>query len=284
MVFPEATLAGSGSDSQSSIDEALSTIRNAARERQLFVLFGANTWLSSVKKPANWMLVIGPDGQDLLRYEKLYDNHRAAMPGVFEVDGVRCSAAICADRWLRGVVEIPIQNGAQVSFELSNNFADEWVAPYEWYWNTPLAMRNTVWSIFANAANEKAGVATKRIPSDLKHGHSAIISPSGSLAAATRSDTEEFVVADIELAAATRAEATARAAHPALRQFWDAGLALQRGESIRATDFKPLPCEKADIAIAAAPVVDDLSRIVEFIRDARRKQADVVVFPARRGE
>ena len=75
------------------------------------------------------------------------------MPGVFLVDGVPCSTAICADRWLRGVVEIPIQQGAQIFFELSNNYACEWVAPYEWYWNAPQARRNTVWSIFCNSGN-----------------------------------------------------------------------------------------------------------------------------------
>ena len=277
-VFPEAALSGSGGDSQELVDEAVEAIRRAARERKVHVVFGAHTWLPSVRKNANWMLAISPDGRDLLRYEKLYDNHRATMPGVFAVDGVPCSTMICADRWLRGVVEIPIQQGAQISFELSNNYACEWVAPYEWLWNAPLALRNTVWSIFANAANQAPGVASS--PAGLKHGHSAIIAPDGRIVAASRSDTEDLVIADLEIAQATRAEALARASHPALRAFWEAGLKLHCGEAIGSPSFKPLKSAERDITLAVAPVTGDVLSIEAMIRKARERKADLVAFPA----
>ena len=161
-VFPERALTGSGSERQDLVDEAVDAIRDAVQAQRINVVFGAHTWLPSIKTNGNWMLALGPDGRDLLRYEKLYNNHRATMPGVFAVDGVPCGTAICADRWLRGVVEIPIQQGAQVHFELSNNYACEWVAPYGWYWNAPLAVRNTVWSVVANSANQVSGVAASR--------------------------------------------------------------------------------------------------------------------------
>jgi predicted amidohydrolase len=277
-VFPEASLAGRGSEDPKTVDEAVEAIRRAAHESGINVLFGANTQLRSIGKTGNWMLAIGPDGRDVFRYEKLYDNHRAAMPGVFALDGVPCSTMICADRWLRGVVELPIQQGAQISLELSNNFACEWVPPYEWYWNVPLALRNTVWSVFANAANEIAGKAPS--PAELKHGHSAIITPDGRVLAAAHSDTEELVIADLEIAQATRTEAQARAAHPALRPFWEAGLKLQRGEAIEAPAFKPLKSAEADITLAVAPAVGDLARIEAMIREARVRKADVIAFPA----
>jgi predicted amidohydrolase len=278
-VFPEAALTGSGSDQQTLVDEAVDKIRQAARERSVNALFGAQTLVKSLGKNANWMMAIAPDGRDLLRYEKLYDNHRAAMPGVFAIDGVPSSTMICADRWLRGVVEIPIQQGAQINFELSNNFACEWVPAYEWYWNVPLALRNTVWSVFANAANEVSGTAPS--PAELKHGHSAIIAPDGRIVAASRGDTEDLVVGDIDLAEATRTEAQARAAHPALRPFWEAGLKLQRGETIKPASFKPLNSTEADIALAVAPVRGDLAPIEAAIRQAHAQKADLVAFPAR---
>src|SRR5262245_14968204 len=160
------------------------------------------------------------------------------MPGVFLIDGVPCSTAICADRWLRGVVEIPIQQGSQIFFELSNNYACEWVEPYGWYWNAPLARRNTVWSIFCNSGNEASG---KEAPPDhLKHGHSAILAPDGRILAATTSDDEQLVIADLEMSQATRAMALARGAQPALRPFWEAGIKLQQGEKVSAAEFKPL--------------------------------------------
>jgi predicted amidohydrolase len=277
-VFPEAALSGSGGEQQNLVDEAVDKIRAAAREHSINIMFGAQTFLPSLGKNANWMLAIAPDGRDLFRYEKLYDNHRATMPAVFSIDDTPCSTMICADRWLRGVVEIPIQQGAQISFELSNNFACEWVPAYEWYWNVPLALRNTVWSVFANAANKASGVASS--PAELKHGHSAIIAPDGRVIAASRVDTEDLIIADIELAQATRSEALARASHPALRSFWEAGLKLQRGEAIKPATFKPLKSADTEITLAVAPVTNDLAQIEASIRMARAQNADLVAFPA----
>lgn len=194
-VFPEGVLRGQGGDDQTIVSEAVETIRRAARQSRIYVVFGGFTYLPHLKKDANWMLVLSPEGRDLFRYEKLYDNHRAAMPGVFRIDGIPCNAMICADRWLRGVEEIPIQAGAQISFELSRNFAAEWVAPFGWYWYVPRAMRNNAWVIFANAGNKVSGVPDNPSePHELRHGHSAIIAPDGRIAAAAQDDKEAIVV------------------------------------------------------------------------------------------
>ncbi len=230
-VFPEGALRGIDGDQTAGVEQAVSAIQQAAREEKLFVVFGGSTYSPKLKRDANWMRVIGPDGREVFRYEKLYDNHHAAMPGVFHIDGIPCSAMICADRWLRGVEEIPIQQGAQISFELSCNFASEWVAPFGWYWYVPRALRNNVWVVFANTGNKVSGVSDDpAAPRELRHGHSAIIAPDGRIAAAARDDVETIVVADLDLSQATRATALARAAHPALRQFWEAGVKLQSGQ------------------------------------------------------
>ena len=278
-VFPERALTGTGGEHQEKVNEAVEAIGRAARERGIYVVSGAHTWLPSIKRNGNWMFALGPDGRELLRYEKLYDNHRAQMPGVFMIDGVPCSTAICADRWLRGVVEIPIQQGSQIFFELSNNYACEWVEPYGWYWNAPLARRNSVWSVLCNSGNAVSGKAAP--PDHLKHGHSAIIAPYGSVLSATSGDAEEIVIADIEPAAATRLMAQARAAHPTLRPFWEAGEKLQRGEPIAAQPLKPLVSPSIDVTLAAAPVVGDVARMEALIAEARGRQADLLAFPAR---
>jgi predicted amidohydrolase len=279
-VFPERALTGSGSEQQDLVDAAVAVIREAARVRRINVVFGAHTWLPSIQKAGNWMLAVGPDGRELLRYEKLYNNHRATMPGVFEVDGVPCGTAICADRWLRGVVEVPIQQGARIHFELSNNYACEWVAPYGWYWNAPLAMRNTVWSVLANSGNLVSGAAASGDGLGLKHGHSAIIAPDGRVVAAARGDSEDLVVADIDPAEATRAGATARATHPALRPFWQAGLKLHRGETLSVPPLRPLQSAETEVTLAAAAAAADLPRLETLIREARARKADLVAFPA----
>ncbi len=281
-VFPEGALRGEGGEDPILVAEALEAVRQAARQAKLYAVFGGFTYLPHLKKNANWMLVVSPEGRDVFRYEKLYDNHRAAMPGVFLIDGIPCSAMICADRWLRGVEEIPILQGAQISFELSCNFASEWVAPFEWYWYVPRALRNNVWVIFANAGNKVSGVPDDpATPRELRHGHSAMIGPDGRIVAAAQGDAEAVVVADLDIPEATRAEIRARAGHPALAPFWEAGLKLHRGQAVAAPPLKAMKCAERAITLAAAQVAGDFSDLEPMVAQARARQADVVVFPER---
>jgi predicted amidohydrolase len=281
-VFPESALRGQDGDKPALVDQAVGAIRQAARAANVFVVFGGSTYSTSLKKEANWMLVIGPDGRDVFRYEKLYDNHRATMPGMFRIDGVPCSAMICADRWLRGVEEIPIQQGAQVSFELSCNFASEWIAPLGWYWHVPRALRNNVWVVFANTGNKVSGLPDDpAAPRELRHGHSVIIAPDGQLAAAARDDVEAIVIADLEVSQATRAGAMARSSQPVLRRFWEAGLKLQSRQAVDAPILAPLTSAETDITLAAAQVTENVTAMEAMIAQAHARRADLVVFPAR---
>ena len=281
-VFPEGALRGIDGDQPAVVDQAVSAIQQAAHQAKLFVVFGGSTYSTKLKRDANWMRVIGPDGREVFRYEKLYDHHRAAMPGVFHIDGIPCSTLICADRWLRGVEEIPIQQGAQISFELSCNFASEWVAPFGWYWYVPRALRNNVWVVFANTGNQVSGVPDDpAAPRELRHGHSAIIAPDGRIAAAARDDVETIVVVDLDVGLATRTAALARATHPALRRFWEAGLKLQSGQAVDAPPLTPLTSAETDITLAVAQATDNLAAMETMIGQARAKNADLVVFPAR---
>ena len=281
VVFPEGALRGREGDNAAIVDEAVAAIRRAAREHRMYVLCGGATYSPRAKRDVNWMFVAGPDGREVFRYEKLYDRHDATMPGVFHIDGVPCGTMICADRWLRGVEEIPIQQGAQVSFELSCNFASEWVAPFQWYWYVPRAIRNNVWVVFANASNQVSGVSDTSDPRELRHGHCAIIAPEGRIAAAARDDVETIVVADLDVAQATRAEALARAAHPALRPFWEAGVKLQSGLPVETPALRQLKSAETEVTLAAAQVTDNLSTMEAMIGKARAKGADVIAFPER---
>jgi predicted amidohydrolase len=281
-VFPEGALRGAGGDDRALVDNSVEAIRRAAREHHIYVLFGGASYSPKTKRDVYWMFAIGPDGRDIFRYDKLYDRHDAKMPGVFRIDGIPCSAFLCADRWLRGVEEIPIQQGAQISFELSCNFASEWVTPFEWYWYVPRALRNNVWVIFANTGNKVSGVPDdSSAPRELRHGHSAIIAPDGKIVAASRDDTETIVVAELDVSQATRVEARARAAHPVLRKFWDAGIKLQSGQPVEAPKLRTLKSAETAVTIAAAQVISDLSEMESTVGRARAKSADLVVFPER---
>ena len=144
------------------------------------------------------MVVFDPNGREIFRYTKLYDRHDSPLPRVFYIDGVPCSAIICADRWLRAVEDLPIMDGAQVSFELSDNFESEWVPELGWYWYVARALRNNVYVVFANSA-------TAPPDQNDRHGHSAVIDPCGQLAAATSDAREQIITANLDLSAATRA-------------------------------------------------------------------------------
>ncbi len=115
VVFPEAALRGLDGTPAAEVDQALDAIREAARSHRVYVVFGGWTPSPRLGKNANWMRVIDPSGRETFRYDKIYDDHRAAMPGLFSLDGVPAGAMICADRWLRGVEERPIQQGAHGS-------------------------------------------------------------------------------------------------------------------------------------------------------------------------
>lgn len=282
VVFPEGALRGEGNDRPAEVEQAVLEISEAARGSQVHVLFGGASYSARSRRDVYWLRAIGPDGREEFRYDKLYDKHDAAMPGVFRIDGIPCSAFLCADRWLRGVEEIPIHQGARISFELSCNFASEWVEPFQWYWNVPRALRNNVWVVFANTGNKISGVSDTSLPRDLRHGHSAVIAPDGKIAAAANGDAETIVVFDIDVAAATAAEARARAENPVLRRFWEAGVKIQSGQPIEAPPLARLESAVAqNITLAAAQVTGDPDRIVSAIAEAAGKGADLVAFPER---
>ena len=291
-VFCEGAL--SGTHSPAALAAAMDAIRHAAHEHGIYVLTGVfgpdarsqrwRNWLRPRywagrlrgRRHVNWMLVVGPDGRDVFRYDKIYDRHDAPMPGVFFVDGVPCSAIMCSDRWLRGVEEIPIQQGALVSFELSNNFPSEWVPAFEWYGQVPRAMRNNVWVIYANSAGRPAGQKSTPLTG---HGHSAVIAPDG-VVAAQAGEEEGVIVADLEITRATRSMAIARAAHPALRAFWSAGDHLHRGERVQAPRLEALQAPTVRFSLAAAPVTGDFAEVSAAIATAGSKGADLVALPA----
>ena len=203
------------------------------------------------------------------------------MPRVFAIDGVPCSGMIYADRWLRGVEEIPIQQGAKISFELSNNFACEWVGPLGWYWNVPRAVRNTVWVVVANTGNRVAGVADESPEGPVvRHGHSAVVAPDGQIVARAN-ETETIVIAEIDPSRATREEAVARATNSVLREFWETGLKLQQGQKLPAPELAPLASPETELTLAVSQLTGDVSKMVHAIREACARKADLIVFPAR---
>lgn len=281
VVFPESILSGIGADDQNEVGEALESIRQAATISSIYVMFGADTYSKELKRITSWMLVVGPDGKDVFRYEKIYSNRNAPVPGVFQIDSIPCSAILCADRWLRAVQEIPIQQGAKISFELSSNFEEEWVGPLQWYWYVPRALRNNVWVVFANTGNKVTGFVENDSLFFPRHGHSAIIAPDGSFAARSPNNRDTIMIVNLDLSRATRKEAIARSIHPALKGFWEAGKKIQSGQEVDALPFTPFTSEVVDMTIAVSQTTGSIPLLEKAVKSASDKNADLVVFPER---
>jgi predicted amidohydrolase len=284
-VFPEGALSARSETPQGDVPAAVGRVRAAARAGNLYVLFGGWTWSERHKRNVNWMKVIAPDGREVLHYDKLWEIHDAPTPALFFLDGVPASVILCADRWLRAVEDLPVQRGALISFELSNNFDVEWVPELEWYWYVPRALRNSVWVVFANTGNPSPGEADPGLGIGRRHGHSAIIAPDGSLLVAERSDTETMLVADLDISRATRAEALARGRHPVLGRFWRAGLEILSGQVVSTPPLAQKDSATTDLSVAAAQIPEsvDVARnaaaMIEKIAEAARRGADLVAFP-----
>lgn len=282
VAFPEGYLREQAQEGPQVVDAALDRIARAADEGNIYVILGGHSKPDPAFKAHNWMVVFDPDGQRIFRYEKLYDKRDAKMPDVFYIDGVPCSAFICADRWLRGLEELPVMKGSRVLFELSRNFAMEWVEPLGWYWYVPRALRNQVFVVLANSANHPSWDDPKHGP---HHGHSAVIGPDGTLLAGAHDASERLVAATIDVEKATGGEARARFSHPVFEPFWKTGLQIMAGEKKAIEPVRPYLSPEIDITIAGAQMAssrrieDNVARMRRMVRDAAAGGADLVVFP-----
>ncbi|MFB3905318.1 MAG: carbon-nitrogen hydrolase family protein [Acidobacteriota bacterium] len=277
VVFPEGALRELKAPDHPETLAALETVSQAAARRKVYVMLGVFSAAEAGRRGFNWMVVFDPDGRELFRYTKLYDRRDSPLPRVFYIDGIPCTAIICADRWLRAVEDLPVMDGAQVSFELSDNFESEWVPELGWYWYVARALRNNIYVVFANSATTQ-GISGR-------HGHSAVIDPEGGLAAATYDACEQLVISTIDISRATRAEAERRRTHQAFKEFWDRGARLREGKPVRTAGWKRYESPEIPLTIAVAQVLvstspdHNLAHMEQVIREAAGHGADVVAFP-----
>lgn len=278
-VFPEGALTDPGGKPNPAVAAAVDAIRAAARQHGLYVIFGGWSWSERWAKAANWAKAIDPEGVELLHYDKLHDVRGAPNPAVFSIDGVPASAIICADRWLRAVEELPIQQGARLSFELSNNYESEWVPELEWYWYVPRALRNNAYIFFVNTANRYPGRPEPGADPRPRHGHSAVIAPDGSILTAESGDMETILYVEIDPDRATRAVALERRKHPLLGKFWEEGLALLERPRAPEGDFTPLDCPQTELSVAVAQPEGGWAQL-EKLLEAQAEPLDLLAVAA----
>ncbi|MCI0463951.1 MAG: carbon-nitrogen hydrolase family protein [Gemmataceae bacterium] len=280
VVFPETALYAPRETARAEIDAALANLRKAADAHDVYVIFCVKYKRNDTERSFERLLVLDPDGRILHSYDKLWADARFNnVPGLFAIDGILCSATICADRWIRGVEELPAMKGSQILFECSNNYANEWIEDLGWYWYVPRALRNQAYVVFANTAKENRGEGK------LGHGHSAVIAPDGSLVASAGEESDRLLVATLDLAQATRARALERRDHPLFRPFWETGIRILDGASVAVPAVASQTAPTVRLTIAAAQmacsrdVSANVARMKLLIQAAKVKAADVVVFP-----
>lgn len=277
IVFPEGVLRPVKDPSDPSTITFLQAVEAEAANDRIYVLLGILS-VSSTGKQFNWMVVINPQGQEIHRYPKLYDNPTGELPHIFHIDDIPCSAVLCADRWLRGVTELPIIEGAQISFELSHNFRSEWVPALEWYWCVPRALRHNVYVVFANtAANGNDGDNC---------GHSAVVDPSGQFVTRTFGDQEQMLTAYLDMTKSTGREAGLRRNHRAFAKFWEVGQQIRDGQTLSIAQWSRYTSPTINVRIAVAQMgltrakLTNVGRMEQLVSQAKANLADVVVFPA----
>jgi predicted amidohydrolase len=280
VVFPETALFWPTATAKAQIDAAAETLRQTVDASDIYALIGGLYKRDDQEKPFERLLVIDPDGRILQIYNKMWQDARFNdCPGLFSIDGVPCAAALCADRWIRSVEDLPAVAGAKILFECSNNYDNEWLPDLGWYWYVPRALRNEAFVVFANTAKEDRGQLTPG------HGHSAFVGPDGGILAAADEESDTLLVADLVLARATGGQARARRNHPLFRSFWKTGENLLAGQTEAARPHQPLVSPQVEVKIAAAQMAcsrnlnENVARIIVMVREAKTGGADVVVFP-----
>jgi predicted amidohydrolase len=285
VIFPEDALGSPVGTSNEELEKAVEVIREVARASDVYAIFCSSFVIPGFApdRRGHCLRVVGPDGRILLRFNKLIcnlppsDPHRA--PGVFYVDGVGCCAMICADRWLRGCEELPVTLGAKILIDCSANARQEWIPEFAWYLPVTRALRNNVFSIFCNMGEHPKGLDEPR------HGHSAILHPDGTFAAAAGDAGDQMLVATLDLSQADGAEARRRHHHPVFQPYWDLGRRLLQGEKANVPLPEPYASPQAEITLAGAQmacsrdVPANLERMTRLIAEAGANRADVVAFP-----
>jgi predicted amidohydrolase len=285
VVFPEDALGSPVGTSNEDLERAVDVIRNAARSNDVYAIFCSSFVIPGLgpDRRGHCLRVIDPEGRLLLRFNKLIcnlprsDPRRA--PGIFLVDGIPCCAMICADRWLRGFEELPVALGAKILIDCSANARKEWIPEFAWYLPVTRALRNNVWSVFCNMGEHPEGL------DEARHGHSAIIRPDGTFAAAADNAGDRMLVATLDLSQATAAEAQRRYNHPVFKPYWDLGRRILSGETPKVPLPEPFVSPQVEITLAAAQmacsrdVAANLERMERLMGKASEHHADVVAFP-----
>lgn len=244
VLFPEASLTGyyfpyAVELAPQVVQQALDRTCAAAKEAGVWAIAG--TIRKTHDRHLNLAHVISPEGRVVYEYAKVHmagrDEKKHCRGGnkiaFFEIDGIRCTLAICRDGRHPELYRIPAMAGAQVFFHPSCS-SDEIDA--------------VAWKRTSGRAQQPAGPSTKMFhcvantigqsPDGLQtsSGQSFIREPAGIPLAEAGYYQEEMITAVLDLATATRSYAKdSLESPPFLKPYWEQMIA----EMKQRADEKP---------------------------------------------
>ncbi|MGE3820756.1 MAG: carbon-nitrogen hydrolase family protein [Isosphaeraceae bacterium] len=225
VAFPECALTGYFEDAVKAataedLARAESVVADACHEAGAYAIVG--TPFRQGDALYNSAVVFDPGGRVVERYHKVQLAENWPTPGdhlsIFPIDGVPCSILICHDERYPELVRLPVLAGARVVFYLSHESGvrqESKIGPYRAQIQAR-AVENQVWIVHANAP--------ANLDTTGSHGQSRIIAPDGNLVHEAGVFTEETLVADLDLARATAANARNSVARGPLGDWWREGI------------------------------------------------------------
>ena len=283
VIFPEGALYWSDVAVQQptkvQLDAAIAQIGRKADSEDIYVVFGVGYRETDKEPYRNRGIVFDPDGRRVLFYKK-----NAEVPQSFGVYGIQFNLSICSDRGYLEHSDLPcLVQGSQVIIDISGGHGgDDGRPDLRWIRYRPWALRTGAYVIVSNPVHDDVDF--------MGHspwgGGSAVIRPDGSIQASLTHEKDTLMIEDIDISAATRAEAERRKNHPLFKPFWDMGEKLLDGEDIvEVPQIKPFTSAERNISIAAAQIEcsrdisNNVGKITDYIRLAAKEGADIVVFP-----
>ena len=177
-------------------------------------------------KVFNEAIVIDARGNLVARYDKIYLTGAEAkwpfapgtsLPPVFPIGSTLATVMICHDSRFPEVCALPVHAGARVMFYISHEAAlikETKIGPYRAQVQAR-AVENRIYIVHANAPANDLRTGS--------HGQSRIVNPEGIVLQEASQLQEEVLVADLDLTAATGANAQETLAGP-FAEWWREGL------------------------------------------------------------
>lgn len=241
LLLPECATTGYthdfGSLSPQALREALRSVAGMAARRKLYLLVGSPVFAG--RRLYNAFLVFDRRGRLVHAYAKCQlteGDRRWFTPGnglsLFAIDGVPATAILCHERRYPELVRLPVMAGARIVFHPNAGLDDLAVSRAKRGGRDGIparAFENATYYVFANSVGPQGG-------GKWSAGDSKVVAPNGSFLKLADHRRETLLVADLDLALATRRYAMDSLRHPRfLAPHWRRILVEMR-RRIRATD------------------------------------------------